>query len=267
MINKNQGNPGLLFYKHYYRDNNLNTLINKEGKIKTGDILEKKNQEIINFRFKKDMKRLIDYKDNLYKHTFKLKTTYPGLLIGTGLMHNIGVDEEFKIGLQFDYTTGLPIIPGSSVKGLLRSAFPDEKDRYFDEKREYIESLLSEIKNIQIDIESLRDEIFEGTDNDKRLPLNKRDIFFDAVIIKGDKEGKIFGEDYITPHDKPLKDPDVLKFLKILPGVTFEFRFDLKDSKNNLLKADKKLELFKRIILDLGIGAKTNVGYGNLVGI
>jgi len=31
---------------------------------------------------------------------------------------------------------------------------------------------------------------------------------------------------------------------------------------DEIIDKDKKLELFKNIICDLGIGAKTNVGYG-----
>src|SRR5690554_3416875 len=53
---------------------------------------------------------------------WELYTTYPGLLIGSGYQHESGGENEFKIGFFFDYTTGLPQIPGSSVKGVLRSS-------------------------------------------------------------------------------------------------------------------------------------------------
>jgi CRISPR-associated protein Cmr6 len=69
------------------------------------------------------------------------------------------------------------------------------------------------------------------------------------------------GLDYITPHkDGPLKNPTPLPFLKILPGVTVNFQFQLHDG--YYLKAKGKLELFRKILLDFGVGAKTNVGYG-----
>ncbi len=42
--------------------------------------------------------------------------------------------------------------------------------------------------------------------------------------------------------------------------VTYLFQFDLKDS--NGVTAEQKSELFKQLILDMGLGAKTNVGYG-----
>ncbi len=46
-----------------------------------------------------------------------------------------------------------------------------------------------------------------------------------------------------------------------------EFRFKLVDTKigNKELKKEDKLNLFKEILTTMGIGAKTNVGYGQLL--
>ena len=54
--------------------------------------------------------------------------------------------------------------------------------------------------------------------------------------------------------------------LKIAPGCTIEFRFRLHDSVvgGNTFTANAKLDLFKKILGTVGIGAKTNVGYGQL---
>lgn len=58
-----------------------------------------------------------------------MRVQAPGLLIGSGLAHGLpGSEEDVKTGLQFDYTSGLPVIPGSSVKGVIRSAFPTIKE-------------------------------------------------------------------------------------------------------------------------------------------
>jgi CRISPR-associated protein Cmr6 len=80
-----------------------------------------------------------------------------------------------------------------------------------------------------------------------------------VIIGSRDNNGKFLDSDFITPHKDEFKDPIPLQFLKVLPGVTFCFQFILRDGK---LEKGKKLDLFKRILLDLGIGAKTNVGYG-----
>ena len=176
-----------------------------------------------------------DKKVSLGNTKFELTTTYPGLLLGSGYLHELpSVKSQAILGFDFDYTSGLPIIRGSSIKGTLRSAFSH---------KEYLKSLLK--KNV--DIKKLEEEIFEGDD-----------IFFDSYIVKSN--GKILSDDYITPHKDLLKDPIPLRFIKISPEVTFRFEFELYDSSD--LSKEKKCELFKDIILDLGLGAKTNVGYG-----
>ncbi|MCD7916332.1 MAG: hypothetical protein LUG96_14460 [Tannerellaceae bacterium] len=64
-----------------------------------------------------------------------------------------------------------------------------------------------------------------------------------------------------------MKNPNPIVFLKIPSGVKLEFHFDLKDYEKKgkvLFSKEDKLELIKAILSDLGIGAKTNIGYGQL---
>lgn len=121
-------------------------------------------------------------------------------------------------------------------------------------------------------------EIFEGVcyktekPNKKFLSIYQRDIFNDAFPTESYHTDKRFMDtDYITPHIKEgktyeesmLLNPVPIQFLKVLPNVAFQFNFDLKDSAvYPALTADKKLLLFKKILLTIGAGAKTNVGYG-----
>jgi CRISPR-associated protein Cmr6 len=173
--------------------------------------------------------------------TFCLTTTYPGLLIGSGYNHPVirgdgrADDEGYHLGFVFDHTTGLPIIPGSSIKGLLRSIV---------EQKEMFEGLYG----------GNADQVME-------LFEDNATVFYDAYIVgtHRDNHGKIFGSDYITTHHSDeemgaFMDPTPIKFLKILPEVTWQFQFEVKH--------EIGVELFKKIILDFGLGAKTNVGYG-----
>ncbi|MFW2554651.1 type III-B CRISPR module RAMP protein Cmr6 [Aliarcobacter butzleri] len=186
-------------------------------------------KEIENFTFKNSC----SYFEIPNTQTFKLTTIYPGLLVGSGYNHPKLKDnkDDFQLGFFFDHTTGLPIISGSSIKGMLRSVC---------EKNDFMQDVYK--KQIPL-------EIFE----------DGKTIFYDAFIVSSQNENnKIFGSDYITNHysneeNGMFKEPNPIKFLKILSGVTFKFQF----------KCDEKyLELFKQIILDFGLGAKTNVGYG-----
>ncbi len=90
-----------------------------------------------------------------------LKTGYPGLVTGIGINHqttkvwsssNKEKVSEFKLGLEFDHATGLPIILGSSIKGALRSAFPIANQHGFceeyDAKARYIATIVQWIVNL-----------------------------------------------------------------------------------------------------------------------
>lgn len=223
---------------------------------------------------------------------FELETIYPGLLTGSGYAHGAGYIGETKIGFHFDHTTGMPVIPGSSVKGTLRSVFPqfetDKKSPWLIKninneseknkaKARYIgKDLLNwqeEDDSLFSLVHQLEQHIFEGLNvfasadrkNCVYYSLHERDIFYDAFPVKGGgKNGKkILGMDAITPHgDNPLKNPVPLPFVKILPGVTIKFNFSLGAPPFLGIGADERRVLFGKILVNAGVGAKTNVGYG-----
>jgi CRISPR-associated protein Cmr6 len=250
-------NIGWLFYKDYYQG--IDFSLNKDDKELTTRF-EEKNQNITG-------KKLSQYshETGLLKldfqslQSFELTTVYPGLATGLGSPHETQRQGEYKLGFHFDHTTGLPVIPGSSVKGVLRSAFKHPS---------YIREILRQIdKSIDLEntgddkIESLEKEIFEGAGK------GEKDIFHDAMIVStGNRDRLFLADDFITPHRYEFKDPVPLQFLKVLPQVTFRFHFRLSNGKVVPVSAGSKLKLFKHILLDLGIGAKTNVGYGKFTG-
>lgn len=236
-------NIGRLFYKDYYKEvdwvqyNNLNKGedLKIDATIKDSPLVE--------------IKKPVEGIDSICATVL-----YPGLVTGVGLSHDAKVG--YKLGMHFDYTHGMPIVYGSSVKGVLKTYFKD----FFLAK--YPNA------NEKTDAEPLVEMIFEGKKPNKNgnVPLYERDVFFDAVIVKSNDKGKILEDDYITPHPDPLKNPTPIKMLKIASGCTMEFRFRLCDTVVGGMKfsvADK-LELFKDILTTVGIGAKTNVGYGQL---
>jgi CRISPR-associated protein Cmr6 len=195
---------------------------------------------------------------------FSLTTTYPGLIIGSGYNHPAGEIEEdkssdFQLGFYFDHTMGMPLIPGSTVKGVLKSVFPKngERGEIKRGKLEYINGLIKSFTGKGILL----------NDNNWESLFEKENIFFDAFISAIPDNGRIFAEDYITPHKEIFKNPIPLRILKIAPKVTFTFQFKLKDTcleNNQKITTNEKLKIFKKILIDFGIGAKRNVGYGNL---
>lgn len=254
------------YYKDYFKDLNFGYLLNDDEGPKTE--IKRRNGELT----APNLLHRIS-KNSLVNQAFELQITYPGLVTGVGINHEAKIEGEFKLGVHFDWTYGMPVVYGSSVKGVLRSAFIEEQkngkiikyDNYFPKevtKREWG----------QEEIKALFDAVFEGKDSEgKNLSIYNRDIFFDAVIVKPDSKKRILCSDSITPHggethDNPLKNPTPLTFLKIAPGCIMEFRFKLVDTKigDFEFKAEDKLALFKEILTTVGVGAKTNVGYGQL---
>lgn len=204
-----------------------------------------RNREISNFRFKEPspLNKLADAKGY---SSFDLYTTYPGLLIGMGNMHDYSAEGAIKCGFSFDFVTGMPYIPGSSLKGMLRSYFPGsvgdcEKKQ---ELTEYIQQMLP-----GKDIGILESKIF-----------NNGDIFLGAYPIQS--SGSMLEMEFITPHKSKFKNPIPINILKVKPNVGFRFSFILRESGG--ANSEEKTEIFKKILLDMGIGAKTNVGFGML---
>lgn len=113
---KQQYNLGLAYYSHYYQ--HLTDLLNPRAAE-----LSRANAPLFQY-FNPDGTAPLQAPG--LRAATRLKTTYPGLVIGTGYAHGIGAKEgdEFKMGFHFDHTSGHPAIPGSSIKGAIRSVFP-----------------------------------------------------------------------------------------------------------------------------------------------
>lgn len=290
-------NIGWLFFKDYYHKFKFG----KEDEKYQNDFFKNKNNIIFSQALTSIDTHLVRQKS---AQSIPLKTTYPGLITGTGIKHETKSQGELKLGFAFDHTTGVPYLPASSVKGLLRSVFPQKEgkktNKYAAEHRKYLTAHLAVIgitdladavakklqavglapQNIPFDfIDLLEMEIFEGTYLSKKqgdaakdatedwewayYSIYQRDIFHDAFPkATTNPANKFLGADFITPHSNPLKNPKPIQLMKILPEVEFCFQFSVKDG---WIPADKKLELFENLLVDLGIGGKTNVGYGQLV--
>lgn len=270
-------NAGWLFYKEMYR--HLYISDGTRPQTLDNNYVAHINSEII----KTELER---FEHNQTNYNFTLTTLYPGLLIGAGYNHAAkDCKDNFDFGFFFDHVTGMPLLPGSSIKGVIRSIFKkldDERQKesvvayfkflfmqcqvsiYLGESTEDAIKILHQMEN----------HIFDGIDaKGNKVSLYERDKFFDAYIVEGDTvriggtdKELIFADDYITPHYQDLlSEPEPNHMLKVRSGVTFEFNFDLKDSlidDSIHILAHQKLSLFQAILAYLGVGAKTNVGYG-----
>jgi len=305
-------NIGWLYFKDYFSE--LPQLSYKE---KPDFKFKKKNDHIFEQKIDDHEQRDLLKINTANIKNFNVRTEYPGLITGTGITHDFSHEDALKLGFSFDHTTGLPYIPASSVKGMLRAYFPSrlnkiieqlekkakdsnkekfqqEADLFKPKAKAIGEFMIAQLVDIGVEgitpdiLHRLEENIFEGygwvEDRETkelkwgRTSVYKRDIFFDAYPQSsryiGDEnnpkdEGRFLGEGVITPHgDDPLKDPTPIKFLKILPNVAFSFQFRLHDiiiDENITINATQKCMLFRELLTQFGIGAKTNVGFGQMV--
>lgn len=255
-------NIGLMFHKRIYlmpallerlKVEEASGLIFSYSGKKDEDELAKKFESYHEaFLYKYPVDGLKEIENDGARQRFTLYTRYPGLLVGSGYPHETGTQGDFKMGYFFDHTSGQPVIPGSSVKGVLKN-FLEEFIREIEDSN--LEKIQNQVKELGFNEKKLN-SVFGEQDQEGKA------VFYDAVIKPGETRTPFFlSNDFITPHIDPFKNPNPNMFLKVLPNVAFEFRFDL-DRLDRSEKPDELALLFKEILCTVGIGAKTNVGYG-----
>lgn len=215
----------------------------------------------------------------LFQECFK--TTYPGTLIGSGYPHITGkMKGEIQNGFCLDHIFGSPYYPGSSLKGVLEDPFQRALYGRNAERTGYMDYVLQLVRSVTgrepVTAETVRliwKQSFQGEKpGGENESMRDRDVFFDAYVTKADRSaynrrGDILGLDNITPHEK-LQEPVPVTVLRLMPDVGLTFTMLLHDVKNPeegiLISAAEKAEIFTAIIEDMGIGSKTNLGYGVL---
>lgn len=270
-------NIGKLFYKDYYKDINFEYVLDRTQEGRQDSKIARMNSKIKSSSLVRIANPMADYH-------FQERIAYPGLVTGTGIIHDSKkLAGGYNLGMHFDYTFGMPNVYGSSVKGVLRDYFKQARVKKVQSNGTetfcYDDDLFAPIAQRGIDIDELFEDIFNGRmlkkDAEGKLDyvnksIYKRDIFYDAVIVTAYRDRNrmehVVDDDSITPHKEgPLKDPVPITMLKIAAGCVLEFRFHLNDFTScggKTFKADEKLTLFKQILEIVGVGAKTNVGYG-----
>ncbi|GEM_PF-5707584 len=171
--------------------------------------------------------------------TFMLKSI-SGLCIG------IGRDSAIENGITLERNLGIPIIPSSSIKGVLRS---------------YVTLYGTDEEKSKIN------EYF-GSDDDQNPKAGEVD-FLTAYSINGIGAYKVdiinnhfseyYQKDNVAPND--WFDPIPVYFLRISSEKVFEF---------NILGKDEKIvaevqSLIERAFKEVGVGGKTAVGYGRMI--
>lgn len=205
-------------------------------------------------KIQKKQKAYIDCLKEMSVASFEIKAKSSSPFI-TGL----GSGHPTETGMILDRNTGLPYIPASSIKGVLRLACAINlaKNKYSD-------------GNVPDDDETL--VRYFGSESDKN-PKRGQLIILDAYSenvpkLKLDIMNPHFGKYYSGENRQPVEteSPVPIKFLTVKEGTTFVFRCAFMPLVNTTL-SDEEIqtdvnEMFKTAFETVGFGGKTAIGYG-----
>ncbi len=257
---------GLVFYK-YAPDIRLVDL--KESKRLWFEVLSEKWQfdgnEIPEDHVYKQLKSLSNvvelekyFKERIQREVKVLTgITVQPLIIG------LGEASPYETGITLDFLTGLPIIPGSALKGITRRAAIMKLSGQED-----ILPYGEEFNELTKTYEKNEDFIKVFGTQDQKGEV----VFMDAYPVdwSNAQSNKLFRIDVMNPHYGPYYEskgknppadwynPVPVFYLTVNEGVKYRFVIASKD--RNLLK--KAYEWLKLALENIGIGAKGNQGYG-----
>lgn len=187
-------------------------------------------------------------KSGVQTFTFLAKTSSPFV---TGL----GSGHPTETGIILDRNLGVPYLPASSIKGVLRLAYAVN-----------IANGRSEVPDAELD------EYFGSTDTEKGA--RGQLVFLDAypkgnVGLKVDIMNPHFsnyygGKENVQPAE--TENPNPIKFLTVKEGTEFVFScayFPLDEEKRADGKVKDDVEkMFRTAFTKIGFGGKTSTGYG-----
>lgn len=185
--------------------------------------------------------------DEIQTFTITAKTSSPFI---TGL----GSGHPTETGMILDRNLGVPYIPSSSIKGVLRLAYAVN-----------IADGRSEVPDSELE------KYFGSTDTNKSR--RGQLMFLDAyprgnVELKLDIMNPHFGKYYDGTNKQPVEteSPVPIKFLTVKQGTEFVFNcaylpLDEKDRSDEKVKDDVE-KMFATAFSKLGFGGKTSIGYG-----
>ncbi|GAB4397451.1 MAG: hypothetical protein OHK0053_13990 [Microscillaceae bacterium] len=186
----------------------------------------------------------------------------------------LGGSSVYETSITLHHIYGIPYIPATSIKGVVRSWYL--LDKYHDKKKEMEGYAIANDetfckafgcpKDLKID-----GNIFKSIlkHKDESAEFEGNIIFFDAFPLTSPK----LKLDIMTPHYQPYYDdkkgekppadyynPNPIPFLTV-ESTKFRIYYGVKKAKNKGLVATTK-DWIEKTLTQKGIGAKTAVGYG-----
>ncbi len=180
----------------------------------------------------------------------------------TPLITGIGEAHPHEVSMVFDHNLGIPYIPASGIKGIVRFAHtiglmpvPPEKietdektgEQYFND-----EEVWTEIPNL-FGTQAKRGSVFFLDAYPEKTPELHVDIM-------NPHYGAYYSDETDTTPPGDYLEPKPLKFLTVAKDTVFIFRALV--DKNNPELTDMVKTALRKALTEEGLGAKTAVGYG-----
>lgn len=166
-------------------------------------------------------------------------TTAGSLAIG------LGNESPLEVGLAIHHTYGMPLVPGSAIKGLCRAVARQLRDENKMDQNQF-------------------DFCFGTTEQESPF------VFWDAWYDPASVDGKPFHRDVVTVHHPEyyrkrgngvwptdFDDPTPVPFLVVKPDAHFLFAIEGPKEWYGFIGS-----LLQWALENVGIGGKTNAGYG-----
>jgi len=212
------------------------------------------NQELLDRKHSEQDRFLNTYADQYTLVIIRAK-------LKSRLITGLGQSHSTETGMVFEHNIGVPYIPASSIKGLVRFAHRLEIDLGLDESKDAFP-------------ETLIPDIFGGDKKGEKKSETYRGqvIFLDAYpkdvpALELDIMNPHYGPYYMDDSGKKAPgdwyDPVPVKFLTVAAGSVFVFRALVPKDRPDLQEAVKKA--YTTALTQEGVGAKTAVGYGRFI--
>jgi CRISPR-associated protein Cmr6 len=250
---------------------NFHLKLNRYAEFNYNDGYKLQHQNINKDFFDNDWKDFYKSKiDKYYKDIRELNLKFLEIELKTYYRLVIGSEQSiYETSIRLHHIYGIPYIPSSAIKGVLRGytileCFSEELEKYSEDKYQKFEEEVLFAKDEDGNYKhQWFIDIFGSQEQKGEI------IFFDSFS----KDVKI-QKDIMTPHygdyyDKKKKvaptdtqSPNPIPFLTVIG----KFRFFIASKKNDIEKykiRDKSIkEWLQEALTNHGIGAKTAVGYG-----
>jgi len=189
--------------------------------------------------------------------------------LASSLAVGLGNESPLEVGLTVHHTYGMPIIPGSAIKGVcLRGAKRWQQQKQQELKRSMDAGTIGagELSK-QIEVIGKQLLVLFG-DTAQKSSFVFWDAWYDPES-PDDARGKPFHRDVITVHHPKyyqgadawptdFDDPTPIPFLVVRPGARFLFAISAPTKEWGKFAKN----LLSWCLQNLGIGGKTNAGYG-----